>query len=124
MKHEPITQFNEDAPQPVDLSELGLHLKDNDRTLARLQTPLNDTSTEETSPEYYGTITYMNSKWRLVLCGHGIQWIIQKKRGPSKWENRWFARTKQGLLRGLGRCGDIHEAAWRRIDELPERCEG
>jgi len=123
MKVHPTTEFQEGVSGPIDLSELGLNLKTTDASVARPPRLAKGTSKSESSPDYFRTIAYLNSDWRLILCKTGIQWILQRRKGLSKWEGYWFARTKEGLLGGLGRCGETHEAALRRIHELPERCE-
>lgn len=132
MNHESITQFQEDISEPIALNELGLHLRDNDGTVAHFLSPANGISKAEKSPDYYRTIAYLNADWRLILCRSGIQWIIQKrKRGQvaDRWQGRWYVKTKEGLLRGLSdpglriqSYGEINEAALRRIHELPDRC--
>lgn len=126
-----ITDLEKNTSHAIALSELGLHLDFNDGALTHLQASLNGTSKSESSSNYFRTIAHLNSDWRLILCKTGIQWILQKRRGQSKWEGRWFVRTKQGLLRGLSDpvldiegYGEVNEAALRRIHELPERCEG
>lgn len=106
-------------------NKVGGYLKTIDRTMAHLQSPANAPSKAESNPDYCGTIAYLNSDWRLVLCSEAFQWILQKKRGSNKWESKWFARTKAGLLRGIAdkkieEWGDINEAALRRVHELPE----
>lgn len=130
MKINTTDEFEEAASRPIDLSELGLNLKTIDGAVTQPESPANGICKSESSPDYYRVIAQLNSDWRLILCKSGIQWILQKRRGLSKWEGRWFVRTKQGLLRGLANpglrlqiYGEVNEAALRRIHELPEWCE-
>lgn len=87
-----------------------------------IQTPANSPSNSESSANYSKTITLLNSGRRLVLCKDGIQWIIQWREG-DKWKGKWFARTKQGLIRGildLVSKGELFgDEAWQAVNSLP-----
>lgn len=76
----------------------------------------------ESSSDYYRAIAGLNSEWRLILCKDGIQWVLQKRR-PGRWEGKWFARTKQGLIRGildLVSKGELFgDDAWQAVNSLP-----
>lgn len=89
---------------------------------APLQGPANGPPKNEGSPAYYRVVCYLSEKVRLIVCKDGIQWIIQRRKGP-KYEGFWFARTKNGLLRGLYRLDadePISAKTWEIVNALPE----
>ena len=53
----------------------------------------------EASDDYPHIVTMLDANTRVIECAQGIQWIIQKRRaGRWPWRNRYFCRTKMGLL--------------------------
>ena len=58
---------------------------------------------KESSDGYGRVITNANSKWRVIECRDGIQWILQfrdsLKSEVSLWRGRSYCRTKEALLR-------------------------
>jgi len=53
---------------------------------------------------------------RIIVCKHGIQWIIQYQAKGGQWLNRSFCRTRAALENLLpGKAEEIKAA-------LPERC--
>jgi hypothetical protein len=41
----------------------------------------------------------LNAQWRIVL--DPLQCILQQKRGPRRWRDRSFCRSREGLLRAV-----------------------
>jgi hypothetical protein len=58
----------------------------------------------EESHSYARVIVRLNANWRVISCRDGIQWILQRrcglKHGRPRWANRYFFRTRAGLVRG------------------------
>lgn len=50
---------------------------------------------EET--DTYPAIAVLNGKWRVVVCKHSIQWILQR-RGGERWRSQYFCRSRLGLI--------------------------
>jgi hypothetical protein len=72
----------------------------------------------------YPVIAKLNDRWRVVTCGAGIQWILQRRRG-DRWSGYWFCRTREALIRGAREyAGEINGAALVTLLRLPERTDG
>jgi hypothetical protein len=46
----------------------------------------------------YPAVANLNDRWRVIACGAGIQWILQRRRGDH-WVGYWFCRTREALPR-------------------------
>jgi hypothetical protein len=53
----------------------------------------------ESSDHYPGVVAILNRDTRVIECPAAIQWIVQVRRPNGRWRNRYFCRTKAGLLR-------------------------
>jgi hypothetical protein len=47
--------------------------------------------------DFYSSLARLNKNWRVIRCRHSIQWILQVRCGPG-WRNRFFFRTRAGLI--------------------------
>jgi hypothetical protein len=73
----------------------------------------------EESEHYARVIARLNSHWRVIACADGIQWILQTRRGQG-WRNRYFYRSREGLVIGCCRyVGDIGGDALVILLRLP-----
>ena len=56
----------------------------------------------EKSDAYARVIARLNDRWRVVSCRDCIQWILQtrysRKAGGSAWTNRYYCRSREGLV--------------------------
>jgi len=60
----------------------------------------------------------LNAGWQVV--DDPLQWILQRMEG-SRWRNRSFCRTREGLLRCVSKyCGVVDLEGLRRLEMLPE----
>lgn len=79
----------------------------------------------ESSPDYTAALLLLNDKNRVVLCGRGIQYILQRKyaggfRGAT-WKPLGHHTTRKSLARTCERLGLLSEAsAQQAVDDLPE----
>ena len=69
-------------------------------------------STREESDDYQAVVAVLNSRWRVIECRDGIQWIVQRRRGHRDglpvWRGESFCRTKSALLQCIReKCGDV-----------------
>lgn len=71
----------------------------------------------------YPTVAVLNDRWRVIRCRTSIQWILQKRRGgSSSWRNRYFCRTREGLIQCAREyAGEIGGDALVILLRLPER---
>ena len=58
----------------------------------------------ESAEDYSRVVAVLNSKWRVIECRDGAQWILQSRDTRpalenSVWRGRSYCRTKQALLR-------------------------
>jgi hypothetical protein len=77
----------------------------------------------------YPTIARLNTKWRVIACADGIQWILQvrcgQQRGLPRWKNRYFCRTRIGLVHcACTYARDIDPEAMIALLRLPDRFDG
>jgi hypothetical protein len=56
----------------------------------------------EKSDTYARIVVRLNPQWRVVACADGLQWILQSRRG-REWSNRYFYRSREGLVIGCHR---------------------
>lgn len=75
----------------------------------------------EEADDYPNVICLLGDSWRVILCRHGIQWILQRWIG-RRWRSQSYCRTRCALL------GCIHEAeievdpdAASSLETLPEQ---
>lgn len=87
-------------------------------------------SHRETDDTYRGVIALLNTRWRIVACRDGIQWILQHRASAketyagARWSNRSFCRTRAALIRDASQhAGEIWPAAMTILRALPERIE-
>jgi hypothetical protein len=74
----------------------------------------------------YPTIARLNDRWRVIVCKHSIQWILQRRRGGANhWRGYWFCRTREALIRGAREhAGQIDGISLAILLRLPERIGG
>ena len=56
----------------------------------------------ESSPEYPSIVTGQDGTHRVILCRHGIQWIIQRTKivkGETQFRNLSYCATRKALAR-------------------------
>ena len=68
--------------------------------------PGNETR-RETSDFYSGVIAVLTSRWRVITCRNGIQWILQRREGlhGGAWRGFQYFCSKDALLRTCGGLG-------------------
>jgi len=78
----------------------------------------------ETDDDYPLVVARLNDRWRVIDSTCGLQWILQRRDAglTAKWRGSAFCRTRDGLLSNIKeRCGQVHEAGLRAIEQLPVR---
>jgi hypothetical protein len=72
----------------------------------------------------YPAIAVLNGKWRVVVCKHSIQWILQRRSG-ERWRSRYFCRTRAGLMQCVHEhAGQIDGIALAIVLRLPPQIGG
>ena len=80
----------------------------------------------ETSDFYKGVIAVLASRWRVVTCRNGIQWILQKRTAEPLHEGIWrgqsYCTSRDALLEACaGRELLSDEKACALLNALPDR---
>jgi hypothetical protein len=95
---------------------------------ASVLTPLKWRSTSsESSDAYPDVVAVLNSRWRVIECPHGMQWILQfrgrsETMATSRWRNRSYCRTAEALIRCChAHAGEIEPSARDILAALSER---
>lgn len=56
----------------------------------------------ESSGDYRHIVLMISSKWRIIECRQGLQWIIQKcqgiRYGTTRWEGKKYFISRDGLV--------------------------
>jgi len=61
--------------------------------------PVSAAARGEESETYPRVVALLNAHWRVIASGDGIQWILQTRKGQC-WRNRYFYRSREGLVCG------------------------
>jgi len=85
-------------------------------------------SSSEERGDYRSVVAVLNADWRVIACGAGIQWILQRRRGHRGGDERWqghsYCRSRAGLLFCVwDYCGAIDPAAMSTLRLLLDRIE-
>jgi hypothetical protein len=78
------------------------------------------------SSDNYPVLARLNSRWRVIACRDGIQWILQYRNRAETvardgWRGRSYCRTKEALIRVCdAHAGDIDPNAAAILACLPE----
>ena len=94
-------------------------------------TPVFSRQNREESEAYPRVVAVLNSRLRVIHGKCGLQWILQVRKSPSRFESIAFCGTKQGLIlrirehlqpRDAKQILPLEEiaAAWAAIEALPE----
>jgi hypothetical protein len=85
-------------------------------------------SPSEEADDYDAVVARLNDRWRVIVCGAGIQWVLQRRTGErhgrARWEGRSYCRTSEALNRlSRKRAGAIDPGATDILAELPNWIE-
>ena len=80
----------------------------------------------ETSDFYRGVIAVLTSRWRVIKCKNGIQWILQQRTAEPLHEGIWrgqsYFTSRDALLEACARRELLSdEKAGASLDALPEK---
>ena len=83
----------------------------------------------ESADGYAGLVARLSDRHRLIRCRHGLQWILQGRRGERRGRARWAAlgyfRTRAALIRASHALHDAPDPeALAILDRLPARIGG
>lgn len=80
-------------------------------------------SHRESDDDYKHVVTMLSSRWRVVLCKDGLQWVLQRKGGArSGWRGQSFCVTREALVRCIGeKVEEVDSEGLALVSQLPER---
>jgi len=82
------------------------------------------TCLREEADNYSRVLVTLNPRWRVILCDHSIQWILQKRtsqrHGTRRWEAKGYFRRRDRLIRVCrASAGQVEAAALAVLEGLP-----
>jgi len=91
---------------------------------SRNGTSLASGSHRERDDDYTRVIAQLNSRWRVIVCKDGIQWIVQKRDGTRDGRPRWtgvsYHLERKALIRRCSElCGIRDRAEFEKLGDLP-----
>jgi len=83
----------------------------------------------ESQDNYIQVIAHPISRWRIIICKHGLQWIVQKRSTSTPNAGVWIGfshhRTRDALIEVCSRLGLLSDANTEAVlHALPERITG
>ena len=81
-------------------------------------------SSRERDDNYTRIVVVLTRRWRIIVCKHGIQWILQKRSvappNTGTWAGKSYATTRDGLMAACSGRGLLFEPTARlTIEALP-----
>ena len=81
-------------------------------------------SSRERDDNYTRIVVLLTRRWRIIVCKHGIQWILQKRSvappNTGTWAGKSYATTRDGLIAACSGRGLFFEpTASLTIEALP-----
>ena len=81
-------------------------------------------SNRERDDCYTNIVLQLSSRWRIITCKHGIQWILQKRSvappNTGTWAGKSYATTRDGLMAACSGRGLLSDPSARQaLDALP-----
>ena len=78
-------------------------------------------SHRERDDNYSRIVILLTPRWRIIVCKHGIQWILQKRSveppNTGTWAGKSYATTRDGLMAACSSRGLLSEAFARQVLE-------
>jgi hypothetical protein len=83
-------------------------------------------SHRERDDSYRAVVAELGARWRVIVCKHGAQWILQHRTASPLhrgiWRGRTYVTTKDGLIRACARVGCLSDTSVAAVlSELPDR---
>ena len=79
-------------------------------------------SHRERDDAYRNVVAQLTTRWRVVVCRDGIQWILQRKEAShgGPWRGVSYHTNRDGLLRACGSLEVASRGALEALKALPE----
>ena len=79
-------------------------------------------SHRERDDAYRNVVAQLTTRWRVVVCKDGIQWIVQQKESShgGPWRGVSYHTHRDGLLRACGSLEALHSSGLEALEALPD----
>ena len=82
-------------------------------------------SRRERDDDYCDVIVHIASRWRVIICKDGIQWILQQRSvappNTGTWSGKSYPTTRDALIAACSSRNLLSDASARRaLDALPD----
>ena len=79
-------------------------------------------SHRERDDGYKGVVAQLTTRWRVIVCKDGMQWIVQQKESShgGPWRGVSYHTNRDGLLRACGSLETASRGALEALAALPE----
>ena len=84
-------------------------------------------SRSENADDYFKVVISLNTRWRVIECPDGIQWILQYRASAetyatAPWTGRSCCRIREALIRCISEYWRRDAVALDKLASLPEWC--
>ena len=71
---------------------------------------------------YKSVVAQLTTRWRVIVCKDGMQWIVQQKEAShgGPWRGMSYHTNRDGLLRACGRVGALSNDVLEALEALPD----
>jgi len=81
-------------------------------------------SSRERDDNYSDVVIHLSTRWRIIVCKDGIQWILQQRSVAPPNTGTWSGKSYSTTLRGLvAACSDrellLGPSEVQKLDALP-----
>ena len=79
-------------------------------------------SHRERDDGYKGVVAQLTTRWRVIVCKDGMQWILQRKEAShgGPWRGVSYHTNRDGLLRACGSLEALHSSGLEALAALPD----
>ena len=79
-------------------------------------------SHRERDDGYKGVVAQLTTRWRVIVCKDGMQWILQRKEAShgGPWRGVSYNTHRDGLIRACGSLEALPSSGLEALEALPE----
>ena len=71
---------------------------------------------------YKSVVAQLTTRWRVIVCKDGMQWIVQQKEASNggPWRGMGYHTNRDGLLRACGSLEALDSSGLEALEALPD----
>jgi hypothetical protein len=79
-------------------------------------------SHRERDDGYKGVVAQLTTRWRVIVCKDGMQWIAQQKESShgGPWRGVSYYTNREGLIRACGSLEALRSSGLDAVEAFPE----